>query len=91
MMEWLAQFGVATAELFEAEGRSLRRNLIRVMIAIGFALLLLVLGLAGLGFLLFGVYLRLAEIMPPPDAAVVLGAAALIFAAAGAAVIRWMF
>ena len=90
-MEWLAQFGIATAELFEAEGRSLRRNLIRVAIALGFSLVLLVLALGGLGFLMFGVYLRMAEIMPPPDAAVVLGACALVFAAAGVAVIRRMF
>ncbi len=91
MMEWLAQFGIATAELFEAEGRSLARNLIRLTVALGFALLLLLLALAGLGFLVFGVYLRLSQMMPPADAAVVMGATALIAAASGVLVIRRMF
>jgi hypothetical protein len=90
-MEWLAQLGVATAELFEAEGRTLRRNLIRLAMAIGFGVVLLLLALTGLGFLVYGVYLRLAEIMPAPDAAVSMGAAALLAAAGGVLVIRGMF
>lgn len=82
-MESLGQLGVAAAELFEAEGRSLRRNLMRVGVAIGFGLVLLLLAAVGIGFLVWGIYLMLAQIMPPSDAAVVLGLTALVFSAAG--------
>jgi hypothetical protein len=90
-MEFLAQLGVATAELFEAEGRSLRRNLIRLAAAVGFGIVLLLLALAGLGFLLYGVFLLLAQSMPPGDAAILTGVSALAFAAIGVALIRRMF
>jgi hypothetical protein len=90
-MEYLAQLGVAVAELFEAEGRSLRRNLVRLAIAIGFGCALLLLAVAGLGFILFGIFLLLAESMSHGDAAMLTGLAAFIFSSVGAFVIQQMF
>lgn len=90
-MEYLARLSVAVAELFEAEGRSLMRNLVRLAMAIGFGCALLLLALAGLGFILFGIFLLLAEVMPRGDAALVTGLAAFIFSGAGVFCIRQMF
>ena len=90
-MESIAQLGVAVAELFEAEGRSLRRNLIKLAVAIGFGLVLLILALLGVGFLIWGIYLALAQLMPPSDAAMVLGLVALLFSATGVWVIKRSF
>ena len=90
-MEFLARLGVAAAELFEAEGRSLRRNLIRLAAAIGFGLVLVLLTLAGRAFLIYGVFLLLAQALSPADAAVIMGFAALLFAGIGVFVIRQMF
>ena len=90
-MEIIAKLGVAVAELFEAEGRSLRRNLMRLVIGIGFGIVLLLLALAGLGFLLYGIYLLLAESMSHADAAMLTGLSAFVFSAAGVFSIRRMF
>jgi hypothetical protein len=90
-MEYLAQLSVAVAEMFEAEGRSLRRNLVRLAIAIGFGCALLLLAVAGLGFILFGIFLLLAESMSRGDAAMITGLAAFVFSAAGVFMIRQTF
>jgi len=90
-MEFLAQLGVAAVELFEAEGRALRRSLVRLAVALGFGLVLLLLALTGLGFLLYGVFLMLSQLTSPADAAVIMGLAALIFSALGVWIIRKMF
>jgi hypothetical protein len=90
-MEILAQLGVAIAELFEAEGRSLRRNLIRLAIAIGFGMVLLLLSISGLGFILYGIFLLLEGTMSPGYAAMTTGLSAFIFSAVGVFCIRRMF
>jgi hypothetical protein len=90
-MEYLAQLGVAVAEFFEAEGRSLRRNLIKLAAAAGFGLVLLLLALAGVGFVIAGIFMLLAQMMSPGDAAVVMGVTALACAGIGILCIRSMF
>jgi hypothetical protein len=87
-MEFLARLGIATAELFEAEGRSLRRNLVRLAAAAAIGIVVLLLALAGLAFVLFGVYLALAQRMSPPDAAMTMGATALLLAVLGVILVK---
>jgi uncharacterized membrane protein YqjE len=89
-VETLARLGVATIELFEAEGRSLRRNLVRLAIAAGCGLMLLALALVGLGFLAVGTFWLLEQSMPPYYAAMLMGTVTLLLAAAGVAAIREM-
>lgn len=77
---------IATANLMEAEGRTLRR----VVLLTGVQLLVLagalVLALAGLGLFLWAAYLGLAIALGPAAAAVLLGA--LVFILAG--LLTWL-
>jgi len=89
-MEVLARLGVAITELLEAEGRSLRGHLVRLGMAAGIGLVLLVVVLAGLGFLLYGFFLFLNRWVAVDEAALLVGAATWIFAGLGLAFIRNM-
>jgi hypothetical protein len=81
-MEALARVLVSGAELVEAEGRMLKRQVLRLAIALGLGLAALVLGLAGVGFLLAALFLALAQPLGYAGAAAVFGAVALVLAAA---------
>jgi hypothetical protein len=76
-MEALANLVVATADLMEAEGRSLRRHLIRLGTAAALIFIAALLGLFGIGFLLYGLFWLLAEQMSGPAAAACFGLVAL--------------
>ena len=76
-MEALANMMIATAELMEAEGRSLRRHLIRLGTAIALLCVAAFLGLLGIGFLLYGLFWLLAEQMSNPSAAACFGVVAV--------------
>lgn len=71
---------IATANLMEAEGRTLRR----AVLLTGVQLLVLagavILALAGLGFFLWAAYLVLANAFGPAPAAVVVGAMGCLLA-----------
>jgi hypothetical protein len=79
-MEALANMMVATVDLMEAEGRSLRRHLIRIGLAAALLFVAALLGLLGIGFLLYGLFWLLAEQMSNPGAAAALGLVALALA-----------
>lgn len=79
-MEALANMLVATADLMEAEGRSLRRHLVRLGAAATVILVAGLLGLFGIGFLLYGLFWLLAEQMSGPAAASCFGLVALSLA-----------
>lgn len=84
-MNSLAQLLVAGTDLLEAEGRALRAGTVRVGIALGTLILGMVLALAGLGFLIWGVYELFKDRgMSTSVAALITGA--LILAIAGALV-----
>ncbi len=88
-MESLVQLVVAAFELVEAEGRMLREQLVRIAIAMALGVIIVILALAGLGFLLFSLFQFLAATsLSPAGAAAVFGVIALILAAAGAATIK---
>lgn len=80
-MEALANLVIAAADLVEAEGRTLRRQMVRLATAATMILVAALLALLGLGFLLYGLFWLLAEQMSSPAAAACFGIAAL--AAAG--------
>lgn len=79
-MEAIANLVIATADLVEAEGRALRRGIVRLGVAAATALIALLIAGFGVVFVLLGVYRYLATLMPPPAAAVVFGAMALVVA-----------
>lgn len=76
-MEALAKMLVATVDLFEAEGRTLRRHLIRLTTAVTLILVAALLALFGVGFLLYGLFWLLAEQMSSPAASACFGVVTL--------------
>lgn len=76
-MESLANLVVAAADLMEAEGRSLRRQLTRLGTAATLLIVAALLGMFGIGFLLYGLFWLLAEQMSNPAAAACFGLVAL--------------
>ena len=81
-MEALANLLVATVDLFEAEGRTLRRQLMRLALAVSLIAIASLLVLFGFGFLLYGLFQFLAEQLSAPLAAVLFGFVALGLAGA---------
>jgi hypothetical protein len=81
-VESLARLFVAATELLEAEGRVLKRQVARLLVAAGLGFVIVALVVTGLGFLLFGFYRMLAEPLTPAGAAMVLGAGSLLLALA---------
>jgi len=79
-VESLARLLVAVNELFEADGVVLKRQLVRLIVAAGFGLIILVLVAAGLGLLLFGLFRVLAEPLTPTGAMSVVGVVAILLA-----------
>ncbi|HRK31420.1 MAG TPA: hypothetical protein PLD59_10100, partial [Tepidisphaeraceae bacterium] len=76
-MEALAHLLVATVDLFEAEGRTLRRQLMRLALAISLIVVAALLVLFGLGFVLYGLFQFLAQQMSEHWAAVLFGVVTL--------------
>lgn len=76
-MEALANLFIATADLVEAEGRSLRRQMVRLATAAAMILVAALLALFGFGFLLYGLFWLLAEQMSGPAAAACFGLVAV--------------
>lgn len=81
----LADFLIAVADLFEAEGRALRRALARVGQGLGLAAVATVLAAAGMGLLLWALYQYLETVMGPATTALVTGLATLF----AAGVLAW--
>jgi len=79
-MESLARLFVAATELVEAEGDLLKGRVARLLVAAGLGLIVVVLVIAGLGFLLFSLLRVLAELLAPAGAALVVGVVALLLA-----------
>lgn len=72
-MEALAHMLVAATDLVEAEGRVLRNQLLRVTISVVAGLLSIVLAFVGVGFLLYGFFLFMAEHISRPATAMIFG------------------
>lgn len=79
-MEALANLVIATADLVEAEGRTFRRQAVRLAIAAAMILVAALLALFGIGFLLYGLFWLLAEQMSSPAASACFGIVALAMA-----------
>ena len=87
-MESLAKMMVASLELVEAEGRVLKQSLIRMGIAVALGLLVTVLLMAGVGFLVYGLFLYLKDPLTPAGAATIMGVVALAMAIGGGLIVR---
>lgn len=89
-MEALANLMVATAELVEAEGRSLRRHLLRLSISAALVMVAALVALFGIGFLLYGLFWLMAEQMSGPATAAIFGMVAVGLAGGIAWIARQM-
>jgi len=87
-MEVLARLGVAVIELLEAEGRALQRNMLRLVAVLAIGVVLLILTLAGLGFLMYGLYLFFGRWFGPGESAMLVGVLAWLVVVIGLLVIR---
>ena len=90
MRTTLSDFVIAFLDLLEAEGRTLRQQTVRLGWGLGFVLLTVLIALAAVGFLLWGLYQYAAAWVGPAAAALLLAAAALVLALLSAALaVRW--
>jgi len=80
----LSKFVVACSDLLEAEGRTLRRESVRVGVLLIFALVAGIMALAGVLLLTLGLFLALAKPMGDAGAAILLGALIVILSGAAA-------
>ena len=80
MFEQLSQMLVRLVELFEAEGRLLRVHVVRTSMLVFFALGAVLIGVAGVVFLLAGLYSAMVERLGATWTAVIVGAVAVIVA-----------
>lgn len=87
-MESVVRLLVASFELVEAEGRVLRQQVIRVGIALGLGIIIVILALAGMGFLLYGAFYLLAGPLGTGGAAIVFGLIAVALAILGSTFVR---
>ena len=71
---------IAFADLLEAEARALRRGAMRLGGGLALAVLAVLLGILGLGLLLWALFQALAAAWGPVVAALVTGAGALVLA-----------
>jgi hypothetical protein len=84
-MEDLARLFVAATELVEAEGRLLQGQAARLLAAAGLGLIVVLLVIAGLGFLLYSLLRVLAGPLTPAGAASVVSVVAFLLAWCGLA------
>jgi len=84
-VESIVRLTVAAFELVEAEGRVLKEQLVRIAIAMALGIIIALLSMAGLGFLLYSLFLWLVSSTPlsTAGAAAVFGFIALLLAGAG--------
>jgi hypothetical protein len=87
-MENLARMMVASFELLEAEGRVLKQQLLRIGIAIGLGIIVTILTIAGLAFLISGLFKMRAVATSPAMASVIFGLIILGTAFVGAFIVR---
>jgi multisubunit Na+/H+ antiporter MnhG subunit len=76
----LTEYVIGLLELMEAEGRALRRAVVRTGMGLGLLLVAVGLILTGLGFLMAATYMALAVWLGAPWAAFAVGVAALLLA-----------
>lgn len=74
-MEAIARLFVNVIDLAEAEGRSLRRELVRGIVTVALAISTVILLMLGITFLVWGVYGSLARALGTEAAAFITGAA----------------
>jgi len=79
-MSTLADLTIALVELAEAEGRALRRGVVRAGASVGLIALACSFALGGLGLCLWSAHLYLATLLSPPQAALVTGLLTLVVA-----------
>lgn len=76
-MEHVANLMVATADLVEAEGRALRNSVRLLVLSVSLVISAVLVGLIGVGFLIFGLFEFMAEQWSTPTAAVLIGGTAV--------------
>ncbi len=88
-MKVLADFIIAFFDLLEAEGRTLRRAVMQVVLCMVLLLIAALLSLAAAGFFLVGMYQYLSLYIAPPFAALVLACVSLLLGLIVAGIAHW--
>lgn len=83
-MQTMAELSAAAAQLIESEARSLQRSCARLAAIAAIGVLLLLLGLAGFGFLVAAFYLQLVRWVSPAAAALLVAGCAFLVVMLGA-------
>jgi hypothetical protein len=87
-LETLARLFVAGCDLLEAEGRLCKRQIVRLLSAVGLGFMVVALILSGLGMVLGGVYVILSGPLTPAGGAVTLGIVMLVLGLVGIAIMK---
>ena len=90
-MESIARILLASADLIEAEGRTLKRQAGRIFLAFAIGVVALAMILAGLCFVLLGLFAWLSLYIHPHGAALVLGGVAFVIALAATLTAKKLF
>jgi hypothetical protein len=90
-MESIARLVVAGTDLIEAEGRALKRIIGRLLLAVAIGIVALAMTLAGVGFVMAGLFAFLSRAVGWPGASLIFGAVAFIGATAAAASVKKLF
>ena|ERR1700690_737569 len=85
----ILDIAMGVLRLLEAEGRILRRSIMRVGWAIAFMAIASVLVLAAAGFLLVGIYQYLAAQLSPAAASLLVSLPALVLAVIFVGIVNW--
>lgn len=89
-MKAIGEMLVRVVDLLEAEGRSLRQNVVRTAAILGVVLAIVLMTLGGLGLLAAAMFLALAQAMGTAGAAAVTGGLLLLIAAMAGLVAPWL-
>lgn len=86
-METIAKLVISTAEFVEAEGRVLKRQVVRLAAMAGLSIVALVAVIVGFVMIMTGCYQALAHFLGPASASLIMGA---IWLAAGLGVLAFI-
>jgi hypothetical protein len=90
-MESIARLVVAGTDLIEAEGRALKRVIGRLLLAVAVGAVALVMTLAGVGFVMAGLFAFLSRAIGWPGASLIFGAVAFVVAGGAAVAVKRLF
>lgn len=89
-MKWIGEMTARVFDLIEAEGRSLRANVVRTAVVLAAIWLVAVAVCAGVGLLAAGMFIGLMHAVGAAGAAAITGGALLLVALIGGLLTPWL-